>query len=605
MSEFDSARFLKTISSLPGVYQMLGRDDEILYVGKAKNLKKRLSSYFRSNVSVKTAALVKNICDIQVIIARTETEALIIEGNLIKKHQPKYNILFRDDKSYPYIRATNKHDYPRLEFYRGSRSLPGKYFGPFPSVHSLRETLNLLQKVFLLRSCNETFFKNRSRPCLQYQIKRCSAPCVGLIAKAAYQEDFQNAIAFLDGRSDEILNKLQVKMTNAAEQQEYELAAKLRDQLIHLRHIQQKQYAVSGKRNIDIIAFAQQADVCCVYLLIVRDGRVLGSKSFFPKLKLSDDLSDILASFFSQYYLGSNSPLPDVIVCAEVVSNQQEIATLLSEQKGRKVKIQNDIRGDKAKWLNLANKSAEQAVTSRLTNRKNYDDKFKLLDETLSLPSEINRIECFDISHHRGEATVASCVVFNREGAVNSQYRHFNISNKVKAGDDYAAMKEALTRRYSRLKKETGVLPELLIIDGGKGQLTQAREVLQKLELDNEITLLGIAKGRTRKPGFETLFLGDENKVVELPSDSPALHLLQQVRDEAHRFAIAHNRSKVKNKRSSSSLESIEGVGPKKRRALLNHFGGMQEVVKAGVDDLTKVPGVNTELAKKIYDALH
>ncbi|OGT29611.1 MAG: excinuclease ABC subunit C [Gammaproteobacteria bacterium RIFCSPHIGHO2_12_FULL_35_23] len=600
---FDSKIFLSTVSSRPGVYQMLNKNNDIIYIGKAKNLKKRLTSYFRKNTSVKTNSLVSQINEIQVVITDTESDALILESNLIKKHQPRYNILFRDDKSYPYVYAAISHAFPCLRFYRGGRNLPGKYFGPFPSVGSVRETLNLLQKVFLLRSCNDIFFKNRTRPCLQYQIKRCSAPCVDYISAANYEQDFQNALAFLEGKNEQLLAALQVKMDQAAKELNYELAAKYRDQITNLRMIQKNQYMVKGKRNLDLVVVTIKADLACVYLLIIREGRILGSKVFFPDIKMNEQQDEeLLSAFIKQYYLNKINDLPDIIVVNSEVSEKTLLEQALQAQQQRKIRLQRVSRGDLSKWYTLAERSAEQSILSRLSTRKNYHKKFNKLKEELKLENEIQRIECFDISHHRGEATVASCVVFETQGPVNSLYRHFNIENST-IGDDYAAMREVLTRRYLKIKKSEGRLPDLLLIDGGKGQLSEAKKVMEELQL-TDIPICAIAKGKTRKPGLETLFLSEQDIPIILSPDSPSLHLLQQVRDEAHRFAITHNRSKIKKARNTSKLETIPGIGTKRRQALLKHFGGIQAVMQASVEEIARAPGISHELAQIIYDAL-
>ncbi len=601
---FDSQSFLKQATPLPGVYQMLGKDSKILYVGKAKNLKKRLTTYFKKNISPKTASLVKQIVHIELIITETEVEALVLENNLIKQHKPKYNILFRDDKSYPYIYAATKQSYPRLDFYRGAKRLPGKYFGPYPSVHSVRETLNLLQKVFLLRSCNNSFFSNRSRPCLQYQIKRCSGPCVGLISEQAYQADFANAIAFLEGKSEQVQQSLQQRMEQAAAEQQYEIAARYRDQLASLRSVQMKQHVESGQRNVDLVAIAISADLVCVYLLLVRDGRVLGNKSFYLKLKLTESPEELLVTFLTQYYLNEAGFIPPQVVVDRELVARQTLMTAFTEKQQRKVQLQlqSAVRGDTAKWLAIAKRGAEQNLITRLSAKQSFDKKFNALAKSLQL-SELNRIECFDISHHRGEATVASCVICERSGLLNQQYRRFSIQ-AAKASDDYAAMKEALLRRYQRIKKEEGILPDLILVDGGKGQLSQALAVMEELQL-TQLPVLAIAKGPTRKAGFESLFFNTKEKQIFLQPDSPALHLLQLIRDEAHRFAITHNRQKLKKSRQSSSLESVAGVGAKRRQALLKHFGGLQQLYQASVTEIANVPGVSKSLAEKIYDALH
>jgi len=604
MNQFDAKAFLKTLTSRPGVYQMLGSDDKILYVGKAKNLKKRVSSYFLKNVSLKTQSLVQQIASIRVIITHSEAEALILENNLIKEHRPRYNILFRDDKSYPYIYATTHTHFPRMDFYRGSRKLPGKYFGPYFSVNVVRDTLNLMQKIFLLRSCQDTFFNNRSRPCLQYQIKRCSAPCVGYINEEEYKRDFNHALNFLEGKDETVLQDLQNRMQEAAKKLDYESAAKYRDQITKIREIQAKQYAMRGRRNIDVIACVKQNNAVCLCLLIIRDGCVLGNKNIFPKAMQEDeDNIEIIQSFIAQYYLSGSASLPDVIVTENKLSDEKVLAQALEQELKQAIQFQSTTRDETKKWHAMAEQSAKQALSAHLANKTNIQGKFAELNFQLKTGNNIERIECFDISHMSGEATVASCVVFDLNGAKKAEYRHFNIED-VAAGDDYAAMRQALFRRYQRLKKEEAKLPDLLLIDGGKGQLTQAEAVLEELQIKG-VYILGIAKGRTRKPGLETLFLSGREEGLHLPDDSVALHLLQQIRDEAHRFAITHNRQRVAKKRTVSRLQDIEGVGAKRRQALLKYFGGLPAVMQASVDQLAKVSGISKQLAEKIYDALH
>lgn len=602
-NSFDSSSFLKNLTSKPGVYQMIGDDSQVLYVGKAKNLKKRVSSYFKSNLTGKTQALMRQVVDIQVIVTRSEHEALVLENTLIKEHKPRYNILFRDDKSYPYIRATVKQDFPRLDFYRGARNLPGKYFGPFPSVTAVRATMSLLQKVFLLRSCNDTFFGNRTRPCLQYQIKRCSAPCVKYISQSDYQKDFQHALDFLEGKSDQVIEDLQQRMETASNKLEFETAGKYRDQIASLRTIQSKQYAVKGKRNIDIIAFAQLSGQLCINLLLIRNGAMLGNKVFFPKLPMDNMIEDVLETFISQYYFSGLNNIPSIIVSELKLPSATVLKFAFESAMKKKIDIKTSDKGDIGQWLKIAKASAQQALVTRISDKLHIENKINALQKVLPVDATIDRIECFDISHTAGEATVASCVVFNRQGALKSDYRRFNIEG-IQANDDYAAMQQALTRRYKRMKSHEEKLPDLLLIDGGKGQLGIAEKVLEELQI-NDMMILGIAKGRARKPGLEKLFLSGVDQSFELPSDSQALHLLQQIRDEAHRFAITANRQRVAKKRKTSPLENVEGVGAKRRQALLKHFGGMQAVANASVDELAKVNGVSRELAKRIYDALH
>jgi excinuclease ABC subunit C len=601
-NSFDEQHFLKTLTNHPGVYQMLATDGTVLYVGKANQLKKRVSSYFQKNLTPKTKALMQQVADIRVIVTRSESEALVLENNIIKQYRPRYNILFRDDKNYPYIYATSKDQFPRITFYRGSRKLPGKYFGPFPSVLALRETLNVIQKIFLLRSCSNTFFKNRTRPCLQYQIKRCSGACVNAISQEEYQRDFKHALDLLDGKSEKVLKAIEARMDQASGKLNFEAAAKFRDQIAALRLIQAKQYAVKGKQNIDVIAVVEKNGGVCLHVLVIRHGQVLGNKTFFPKVPKESCLSEVVRAFVLQYYLASASQTPSVIVCSQPFDEKALLIQALSTSLRKTVEIKTTGRTQIKKWQEMAERSAKQALATHQANRESLEKKFDALANVLSIDA-IERMECFDISHHAGEATVASCVVFSRQGAEKEAYRRFNIEG-VKAGDDYAAMAQALKRHYKRLKTADAVLPDLLVIDGGKGQLKQAENVLETLQID-QVKILGIAKGRTRKPGMETLFLAGAKQAVELDASHEALHLLQQIRDEAHRFAITANRMRVGKARKRSRLELIDGVGAKRRQALLKHFGGEKGLRGASADSLSQVKGISEGLAKKIFDALH
>lgn len=602
---FDHRSFLKTVTPKPGVYQMLNEAGEVLYVGKARNLKKRLASYFRnSGLAVKTAALVARIDSIQVTVTRTETEALLLEQNLIKQNRPPYNILLRDDKSYPYIYLSSEHEFPRLAIHRGSKRAPGRYFGPYPSAGAVRESLSFLQKVFRVRQCEDSFFRNRSRPCLQYQIGRCTGPCVDLVTARDYAEDVRHTVMFLEGKNTDLVRELADEMEQAAAGLDFERAAALRDQIQYLQQVQSKQYIEGERGDLDIIACRQNSGVACVQQLYVRGGRVLGSRAHYPKLQLDESDEQILEAFIVQHYLGNDAhELPQELLVSTGLADADIIAAALTENRGRKVKISHRCRADRAKWLELALTTAEQNLKGRLANRQTLAQRFEALQEALDLPELPQRLECFDISHSSGEATVASCVVFDHEGPRKSDYRRFNIEG-ITAGDDYAAMHQALSRRYARLKRGEGVLPDVLLIDGGKGQVGQALEVLAELQID-QILIVGVAKGSDRKPGLEELIMGDSGEVMMLPRDSAALHLIQHVRDEAHRFAVSGHQQRRDRKRRESTLESIPGVGPKRRRELLRHFGGMQEVAKAGVEDLCRVPGISASLAQDIYDALH
>ncbi|MBF0674087.1 excinuclease ABC subunit UvrC [Pseudomonas sp.] len=602
---FDPAAFLAVCSNHPGVYRMFDASAKLLYVGKAKNLKRRLSSYFRkTGLASKTAALVSRIAQIETTITANETEALLLEQTLIKEWRPPYNILLRDDKSYPYVFLSSEDLYPRLGIHRGAKKQKGRYFGPYPSAGAIRESLALLQKAFLVRQCEDSFFKNRTRPCLQYQIKRCKGPCVGLVDPAEYAEDVRRSVMFLEGRSNALTEELSTAMEQAAMQLDFERAAELRDQVAILRRVQDQQSMEGGTGDVDVVAAIINPGGACVHLISVRGGRVLGSKNFFPQVAIEEESGAVLAAFLAQYYLAnSERDLPSELI---VNTQHEDFPVLLAaivELRGRELSISYRVRGNRARWQQLAVTNAEQALTARLANRQHTAARFEALAVALELPEVPTRLECFDISHSSGEATVASCVVFGQEGAVKSDYRRYNIEN-VTAGDDYAAMHQALTRRFSKLKEGEGKLPDILLVDGGKGQLNMAREVLQELAVP-DLLLLGVAKGVTRKPGLETLYLNDAAHEFTLPADSPALHLIQQIRDEAHRFAITGHRARRGKARRTSTLEEIPGVGPKRRRELLKHFGGLQELTRASSEEIAKVPGVSKKLAESIYDSLH
>jgi excinuclease ABC subunit C len=604
VDSFDYKAFLKTLTTRPGVYRMLDAEGTVIYVGKAKNLKRRVSSYFsRHDSSPKTRSMVSRIHSIEIAVTNTENEALLLENNLIKALRPRYNILLRDDKSYPYIYLSDD-EFPRLSLHRGRRSKKGRYFGPYPSAAAVRESLNLLQKLFPVRQCEESFYRNRQRPCLQYQIKRCSGPCVELIDRESYREDVRHAVMFLEGKDNAIIDELVRKMEAASAALDFERAARYRDQIANLRRVQEKQFVMGGGGDLDVIAVALKDGVGCVQVFFIRNGRNLGNKSYFPQHTAEADSAEILAAFISQYYLGgSEHPIPGEILISEHLPEQALLEQVLSEQAERKVSLSDRLRGDRARWLQLARTNAEQALSSHLATRQNIINRFEALREALGLDELPQRIECFDISHTMGEATVASCVVFDTNGAVKSDYRRFNIEG-ITPGDDYAAMEQALTRRFKRLKEGEGKYPDILLIDGGKGQLRQAEKVLEELQVIGVI-LIGVAKGPTRKPGLEQLILSGHSTPIILPPDSPALHLIQQVRDEAHRFAITGHRQRRAKARRTSSLEGIPGLGPKRRQQLLRQFGGLQEVARAGVEDLMVIKGISRKLAQSIYDAFH
>jgi len=588
-------KILANMTTLPGVYRMYGKDGELLYVGKAKNLKNRVSSYFVKTLDhPKTQALVARIYDIQTLVVRSETEALLLEQNLIKLHRPPYNIMLRDDKSYVYIFVSADKPYPRIASGRGKgKHQVGKFFGPYPSAYNARDTLVILQKLFNVRSCENGFFANRTRPCLQYQIKRCSGPCVGLISPEDYQEDVNNSIRFLQGDTKELNQELIAKMEAAAENLEFEKAVFYRDRMALLRDVQAQQAIYKVKGEADILAIAYQAGVTCVQIMHVRNGKMLGGKGYFPDM-LSDDLGQMLSDFIANFYFQVADEIPSELIVNIEMPDRKELEAALSQHFNKKIQIKSKVRETRAEWLELAQMNVQHAIQGKLANHFELNERFHQLEEVVGRP--VDRIECFDISHTMGEDTVASCVVFDSGGARKRDYRQFSI-NDIQAGDDYAAMRQALTRRYKK-----AMLPDLLLIDGGKGQLHMAMEVMQELGLD--AFMVGVSKGEGRKPGLETLHFTDGSK-IQLPEDHKALHLIQQVRDEAHRFAITRHRAKRDKKRGSSVLEVIPGLGPKRRRDLLTHFGGIQGVLKASEKDLQLVPGLGSVMARMIYKVLH
>lgn len=598
---FDSAAFLKNLTSRPGVYRMLDSTGTVIYVGKAKNLKKRVSSYFRkTGLTSKTRVMVAQIAHIETTVTHTENEALILENNLIKELMPRYNILLRDDKSYPYLFISGDA-FPRLSLHRGAKRKVGKYFGPYPSAGAVRESLNLLQKLFPVRQCEDSYYQNRSRPCLQYQIKRCTGPCVGLVSEEEYKKDVEHTIMFLEGKNQQVMDDLTEEMEQASVNLEFEHAAAVRDKIIALRRVQERQYVSSTQGEFDVLAAIVRDGLAVVEVCFIRGGRNLGSKSYFPKGSADSSEEELLEAFIPQYYLGKN--VPSEILISHTPADQALLQEVLQTESGHKVSLRQPQRGQAVRWMQMAKTNAEISLTQRLSSRSNLLQRFETLQDALDLDELPKRIECFDISHTRGEKTVASCVVFGLEGAIKADYRKFNIEG-ITGGDDYAAMNQALTRRFTRLQKGEGKRPDLLLIDGGKGQIKEAREVLAELNL-SDLPILGIAKGPERKPGEETLFLVGREGEVTLSPDSPALHLLQQVRDEAHRFAITGHRQRRAKARKTSTLEQIEGLGPKRRQKLLQQFGGLQEVQRAGVEDLTKVEGISKALAQKIYDVFH
>jgi len=602
---FDSKAFLRQLTVRPGVYQMYDAAGELLYIGKAKNLKNRVSSYFRSTgLSIKTQALVSKIANIEITVTNSDTEALLLEQNLIKEYRPPYNILLRDDKSYPYIFITDKDQYPAVRFQRGRRKQAGSQYGPYPSSGAVKESLNLLQKVFRIRQCEDAFFRNRSRPCLQHQIQRCSAPCVELISTEQYAEDIRHAKMFLEGKNNAIMTELASRMEEAAGKLDFEQAAIYRDQISSLQRVQEQQYVAGEGGDADIFGCAFKPGGVSIHVLFVRSGRVVGSKAYHPKVSVEESAEEVLSAFIAQWYLTLEREIPDEIITTSQLEDQELITSALCDKRNKKCRVLNSVRSERAAWQRLAQTNAEQALNSYLANKENIYHRYLTLQEVMGLDEVPKRLECFDISHSSGEATVASCVVFDRNGPLKSDYRKFNIEG-ITGGDDYAAMKQALTRRYKRLKKGEAKLPDILLIDGGKGQVTQAIEVLAEFELQDEVTIIGVAKGVTRKAGFETLVMADTGDEVTLPGDSPALHLIQHIRDEAHRFAITGHRARRAKARKQSVLEGIPGVGPKRRRELLKHFGGIQEIERASVEEIAKVYTISRALASEIYAALH
>jgi len=601
-ASFDAKSYVDSLPARPGVYRMLDDEDVILYVGKARNLKSRVGSYFQpSNVQPKVQALVAKTARMEVTITNSDTEALLLEFNLIKKHRPRFNVVLRDDKSFPFVHLDTKHEFPRLSFYRGSRKEPGRFFGPYPSAGAVRETLQQLQKLFRLRNCEDTYFSNRSRPCLQYQIQRCTAPCVGLISKESYARDAAAAIQVLDGRDDEVQQELGRRMELAAERLEFEDAARLRDQLANLKAVQAQQIVTAGTdHDADVIAVAAGNGEYCVALMFVRGGRSLGSTTFFPRAPYAEP-AEVLGQFVGQYYLEREAP-PEILVETDFEDIKVFEATL-AERSGHKVRITSAVRGLRARWLEMMHNNAVQALTMRNLARSSIEASFDELREVFGLDTVPNRIECFDISHTGGTDTVASCVVFGVEGALKNDYRRFNIAG-IAPGDDYAAMYQALTRRYKRVRDGEVTAPDILLIDGGKGQLAEAGRVIDELGVKG-ITLIGVAKGADRRPGQEQLFLLGQETPTILPPDSNALHLIQRVRDEAHRFAITGHRRKRAKRHNQSILETIPGLGPVKRRELLKQFGGLQGILRAGIDDFVQVRGLGRDLAQVIYEHLH
>ena len=602
-SNFDSKTFLPSLTRRPGVYRMLDSEGDVLYVGKARNLRNRVTSYFRaSGLATKTIALMNKVDDIQVTVTASEPEALLLEQSLIKADRPIYNVLFRDDKSYPYICLT-EHTFPRLALHRGTKQQVGRYFGPYPSAGAVRESIQVLQKLFQLRSCEDGFYKNRSRPCLQHQIGRCSAPCVGRVESEDYAADVGLAQMFLEGRSRAVLQELKQRMESASKAREFEHAAKYRDQIAQLRRIQENQYVHGESGEVDVFALAQDSSYTCVQGLFIRGGRVIGQRTWDPKNELDTPPGALLSSFVSQYYLASEGRvIPKLVLTSIPLDEEELVESVLAGRSGRKVSVTSKVRAQRARWLEMARDNAALSLTSYVAERRNVFSRFVDLQDLLELEDMPKRLECFDISHTSGEATVASCVVFDTNGPLKSDYRRFNIEG-VTAGDDYAAMEQALRRRYRRLKEGEAVLPDLLVIDGGQGQLGKAAGVLSELQVD-DIGLIGVAKGPARKAGLEKILLYGQGE-LSVPTTSGSMHLLQHIRDEAHRFAITGHRGRRAKNRRRSALDGIVGIGPKRKRELMAYFGSLATIKGASSEEIAKVPGISQKLADDIYGALH
>lgn len=594
---FDSKAFLKTVPHKPGVYCMMSADNKVLYVGKAKDLKSRVSSYFRGNlVNSRIWSMVKQVCDVQITITDTEAEALLLESNLIKKHLPRYNVLLRDDKSYPYIYISDGK-YPRVSFHRGSRKKKGQFFGPYPSAGAVRETLGQLQKLFKARQCEDSYFRNRSRPCLQYQIKRCTAPCTGEIGVSDYRESIHYTVQFLQGKSQQLTETLVLQMDKASAQLRFEQAAEYRDQIEKVRLISQQQYISGGHGNVDVIALQLSSEVACVQVMTIRGGNNLGSRNYFPQIPATElDERGILADFIGQYYLSRT--IPSKLLLSHEPEDSELLIDVLSIKAERKVGLIWKPRGDGVRWVSMALKNALHALQNKLISKDSIEKRIDSLQEALALDYIPARMECYDISHTQGEATVASRVVFGAEGAIKSEYRRYNIAG-ITPGDDYAAMSQVLMRRFGKVTEKDAKLPDVLFIDGGKGQVNEAIKVLRELQISG-VDVVGVTKGEGRRAELDTLTIGKQR--IELAAHSSALHLIQQIRDEAHRFAIAGHRARRQKARTTSPLEGIEGLGPKRRQELLKQFGGLRAITRASIEELAKVSGISHALAKKIYD---
>ena len=600
--KFDIEQFLKNLTRLPGIYKMLNEKGDIIYIGKAKNLKNRVSSYFRKGAaSPKQQVMVAKIVSIEIAVTHTEAEALLLESQLIKKHKPRYNICLRDDKSYPYIFISTEQKFPQITSHRGAKNKKGNYYGPYPSAGAVRETLKLLQKIFPIRQCEDSYYKNRSRPCLQHQIERCTAPCVDLITESAYRDDVKNTELFLAGKSELLIDKLIDDMDQFSAKLEFEQAAVIRDRISQLRTILEKNYVSGNKGDVDVIACATKAGVACVQIFFIRNGQNLGNKTFFPKIHREFSPESILYAFIPQYYLDKNIP------SELIVSHEPEESALLSDvlalHAGHGVSISTNVRSDRAKWLQMVQVNADNALMTKLADKQGIYTRFLSLQEELGCKELPKRLECFDISHTQGDFTVASCVVFDREGPVKSAYRRFNIEG-ITPGDDYAAIYQAVSRRFKRLVKGEHEAPDILFIDGGKGQVHQAEKALGELQV-NDVMIVGVSKGPDRKAGMEKMILPGQEQPIDTNPNASGLLLIQHIRDEAHRFAITAHRGRRGKAKKESPLEAIAGLGPKRRQILLKQFGGLQGISRAGVEGLSSIDGISRQLAQRIYDTFH
>lgn len=597
---------ISQLPSKPGVYRFLNDAQKILYVGKAKDLKKRVSQYMRSHLmDRKTIALIQQVADVTVTITENENQALLLESNLIKEFHPKYNILLRDDKSYPYLFLSTHHDFPRLDFHRGAKKEQGRYFGPYPNAGSVRDNLALIQKLFKLRQCRDVFFSHRIRPCLQYQIQRCTAPCVNYVSYDDYRQQVQDAIDFLEGKNNEVMKSVEARMEAASEKTDYERATHWRDILIRLRKLQSQQFVTGGRGNFDIFGAAEKLGHVAIAVVSIRHGQLLGHKTFFPNVPSDINITEALSAFLPQYYLNPLRELEkiDRIIVSHAVSDCDWIERALQELLHSSIKITDRKTDAFREWQMIATTNAQEELKRYVSEKNNIAMKCKALQKVLRLSNQIERIECFDISHTLGEATKASCVVFGAQGPILHAYRQFNIEN-ITPGDDYAAMKQVLTRRYTQLKSDNKPLPDLIIIDGGKGQLKIAAMVLETLQVSG-VLLLGVAKGPERKPGMEKLFVSGHETEITLSADHPAKHFIQFIRDEAHRFAITAHRKKRAKNRLQSKLDVIVGIGKKRKAGILKHFGGWQELKNASAEEIAKVQGISRVLAKQIYAVIH